>query len=149
MRSIIRSLAAGTLLAGLILGSTSATAFAAGAGASTSTYAIDEAWCFDDVVQVYCFDIDGVVHFTATPDGQELGVITEREDVVIYRGGEVIGAYRTVTHDTFIYSDDRFELQSVGHTRSVDGDLTCVSTVVLRIADYELVVDHATAPACH
>lgn len=110
---------------------------------------MDEAWCFDDVVLVYCFDIDGVVHFTTTPDGRELASITQREDVVIYQGGEVYGSYRTMTHDTFSYGEDRVTFQAVGHTRSTSGDLTCVSTVVLRIADYEIVVDHTTAPACH
>jgi hypothetical protein len=151
MRTFIRSIIAGTILASLLVTGVAGTVLAGSDGSRASDgFAIDEEWCFEDVTLTYCFDIEGMVRFISTAPGKSVVNIQEREDVVIYEDDVVVASYRTTTFDQLQMDDDGlFTVQSVGHTRSIDGDLTCVSTVVLRIADYEVVVDRATVPNCH
>ena len=151
MRSFFRSILAGAVLASLLVTGAGGTVLAGTANAPASDgFAIDEEWCFEDVTLTYCFDIEGMVRFTSTAPGKSIVNIQERQDVVIYEDETIVGSYRTTTFDQLQMDDDGlFTVQSVGHTRSSDGDVTCVSTVVMRIADYEVVVDKATVPSCH
>jgi hypothetical protein len=151
MRTFFRSVLAGAVLASLLVTGAAGTALGNTQNVRASDgYAIDEEWCFEDVTLTYCFDIEGMVRFVSTAPGKSIVNIQERQNVVIYEDDSIVGSYRTTTFDQLQMDDEGlFTVQSVGHTRSVDGDVTCVSTVVMRIADYQVVVDKASVPNCH
>jgi hypothetical protein len=49
---------------------------------------------------------------------------------------------------TMFVEGGQAEPQSVVHTRSTFGDQTCISSAVLKITDFEVVLDRWNAPDC-
>ena len=140
MRSL-RSLATGTLLAVAVLGVGASAALAALAQTERTTFADD--WCFDDVTLVYCTVSRGSLTVTITPDGVDRAVIHYREQVVVTDpSGVEVGRYAVVSQSVSTYGPDRQTMQDVSHVRAVGDGLRCVSQSVLRIADFEVTVDH-------
>jgi hypothetical protein len=148
MLSRIRSLAAGTALATLLVAAVASTAFAAGpAQPGRSTFSDDH--CFVDVTFTYCFEQDGALHFVVTPDGREMATITARERTLVYENGVLVGESRTVSVDKSLFEDGGLgTFTTVSHTNARFGDVKCVLTTVLKVTDYEVVVDHWNAPDC-
>jgi hypothetical protein len=152
MRLLKRPLFASVMLAVLVVGGGTATALAApGAAASPGRFTIDEAWCFQDGIggYNYCFEMNGSMHVTTKPDGRETATINLRQATVIRQNGVVIGESRTTSLDQFRFSDEGMDIQTVAHTRSEFGGQKCVATTVLKIVDYEVVIDHNLAPICY
>lgn len=149
MRSTIRSAATAGLFAVLALVAGSASFAPSVSAAETGRFEIDDTWCFQDVVLRYCFEIDGSLHWVTTPDGRERATIQARQTTVITNDGAFVGRSREVSLSQSLYVDggqsDHFE---VSHTSSTYGDETCVITAVLRITDFELVLDHWKGPGC-
>ena len=139
----VRTFITGSLLALAVLGGS---AVAVSAAPEKGTYVIDESWCFDDTVLIYCTEMTGTFRFAVSADGDERAVTHLVTDVVITDpSGAYVGAYTTRVNDQFRYdAAGGMTIKSVEKTRSVDGDLTCTSIAVLRIADYELQIDHRT-----
>ena len=148
MRSLFRSLGA-VVFALLVMTAGSSAALASGDGAETGRYTIDDEWCFDDVVLQYCFDVDGFVRYTATPDGRELATMNVRNRTVVFENGVVVGSSDVRSIDTSVYEDGaQVRTQSVVKTRVSFGDQTCVSTLVFKMVDYEVIVDRWNGPDC-
>ena len=148
MRSALRSIGA-IVFALLDMTAGSSAALAAGDGAETGRYTIDDAWCFDDVVLQYCFEVDGFVRYTATPDGRELATIHVRNRTVVYENDVVVGTSDVRSIDKSVYEDGgQVSTQSIVKTRATFGEQTCVSTVVFKMVDYEVVVDTWNGPDC-
>ena len=149
MRSILRSTMTAGLFAVLTLVAGSAGFAPSASAAEPGRFQIDDAWCFQDVDLRYCFEIDGSLHWVSTPDGRERATIQTRQTTVITDDGAFVGRSRVVGLSRSLYVDggqsDHFD---VSHTISTYGDETCVITAVLRITDFEVVLDHWNGPGC-
>jgi putative hemolysin len=149
MVSRLRSLAAGTALAVLLVGTVASTAFAAAGPAQPGRYTFSDDHCFADPSRTYCFEQAGALHFVVTPDGREMATITARERTLVYENGVLVGESRTVSVDKALFEAGGLgTFTSVSHTNARFGDVKCVLTTVLRVKDYEVVVDHWNAPDC-
>jgi hypothetical protein len=148
MRSYLRAVA-GSLLALVALGAGS-TAVLAATPAETGRDSIDDEWCFQDVVLRYCFDFDGFVSYVALPDGRERVTIRARETTVVTHDGAVVGESREVSIDKSLYVDGGLsDMHVVTHAQASFDDQTCTYTAVLRIDDYEVVLDQWNGPGCN
>src|SRR3982750_1512089 len=133
MVSRLRSLAAGTGLAILLLGAVASSAFA-GAPAQPGRYTFGDDYCFVDVTITYCFEQDGALHFVVTPDGREMATITARERTLVYENGVLVGESRTVSVDKSLFVDGGLgTFTMVSHTNASWSDITCVLTSVLKV----------------
>lgn len=131
------------LLALAALGPTAPASLAA--PADVDRYEFDATWCFDDVTRRYCFETDGFMHLVDTDAGRESATIHHRQRAVITGPDGYEASYTTLTHDRFIAAPDgSFRVHTVGHVRSSDGTTRCGSTTILRIVDYEVVIDRVT-----
>lgn len=140
MRSL-RSILSATALAVAVLGVGASIALAAPAQTERYTFADD--WCFDDVSLVYCTVSKGTLSVTITPDGVDRAVIHYREQVVVSDpAGVEVGRYAVVSQSISTYGPDRQTTQDITHVRSIGDGLRCVSQSVLRIADFDVTVDH-------
>jgi hypothetical protein len=148
MRSFFRAVAA-SILALYVLGAAS-TAVLAATPAETGRYSIDDEWCFQDVVLRYCFDFDGFVSYVALPDGRERVTIQARETTVVTRDGAVVGETREVSIDKTLFVDGGLsDMHTVTHAQASFDDQTCTYTAVLKIGDYEVVLDQWNGPGCN
>jgi hypothetical protein len=147
MRSSLRSLLSAAALAVAALLVAASAVFAS--TASPGRFTVDDAWCFDDVVLQYCFDQHYTVQFVDFADGDGWVKITGRATTDIYRDGVLVGTSRTVSNDRSVYVDGgQANLHTVEHTRSSFDGETCVITTVLRITDFEVVLDKWNGPGC-
>ena len=88
------------VLAMLLLPFGSGAVLAQGGGpATTDSYVIDEEWCFQEPVELFCFDMKGRSLTTTMSDGTFRNVLTLRERVVVTVDGVVVGGYTTNTVD--------------------------------------------------
>lgn len=144
----LRSLTAGVLLALTVLGAGAATVLAAPAESGRSELA--DAWCFDDITLVYCTEIDGFFSVVVTPDGSGKAVTHLRSRTVITdASGAYVGEYAVRTQDQFRYSaEGDVTMHEVTHTSARFDGMTCTGRSVLRIADFEVRIDHSTV-SCH
>jgi len=141
MRSLIRIVAPLVTVLAIALGGASS-ALAGSPNSSSSSWDLDAAWCHDDVVLVYCFDVSGKAQFVVN-DRKESVVTNQRFHTVIYKDGVQVGESTEVSLDKFsIRPDGTYVQQEVVHTKSVYGDETCSIQIVWRQADFETVVDH-------
>ena len=149
MRSLIRIVAPLVAVLAIALGGASS-ALAASPSGSSYSWDLDAAWCHDDVVLVYCFDVSGKAQFVA--NGHKESVVTnERFHTVIFKDGVQVGESTEASLDKFsIGLDGTYIQQEVVHTRSVYGEEVCSIQIVWRQAEFETVVDHwsggCTAP---
>ena len=141
MRSLIRLVAPVVATLAIALAGASS-ALAASPNGSSYSWDLDAAWCHDDVVLVYCFDVSGKAQFVVN-SRKESVVTNERFHTVIYKDGVQVGESTEVSLDKFsIRPDGTYVQQEVVHTRSVYGDEVCSIQIVWRQADFETVVDH-------
>ena len=148
MRSLLRSLSA-VAFALLVLTAGSSAALASSGSAETGRSTFDDEWCFDDVVLQYCFDVEGFVRYTATPDGRERVSIHSVNRTVVYEDGVVVGSSDVRSIDSSLYEDGgQVRTQSIVRTQASFGDQTCVTAVVFKMVDYEVVVDRWNGPDC-
>jgi hypothetical protein len=141
MRRPLRLLAPILAVAVLVLGGASS----ALAAASPSTASLDASWCFDDLTRVYCFEVTGTVNYLVTKLGSSAN-IHEITRTTFYEAGQYIGESKDVTADRFFFgADGTVVMHSVANTRSTLGDEACTYHMVLRIANYEAVVDHVAS----
>jgi hypothetical protein len=141
MRHPLRVLAPVLAVAALVLGGASS----ALAGATPSSASLDASWCFDDVSRQYCFEVTGTVKYLDTKLGSSAN-IHEITRTTFYEAGQYIGESMDVTADRFFFgADGTVVMQSVVNTRSTLGDEACTYHMVLRIANYEAVVDRVAS----
>lgn len=147
MRSL-RSLTAGALLALTVLGSGATAALAA--PADSTRFEVADAWCFHDVTLVYCTETDGFVSIVETPNGDQKAVTHLRSRTVITdAAGAYVAEYTVATQDQFRYSaDGDVTMHEITHTSATFDGQTCTGHSVLRIADFEVRIDHSTL-SCH
>lgn len=141
MRKLFR-LAVPVLAAAAIAIGSGSTALAA---ASPENMSLDESWCFDDVVLVYCFDVTGHATFKSNQAGESL-TVQQTTVTKVYEGGVYVGESKSVEQLRGVFANDGTTvLSSRIHTRSRVGEEDCVYHMVLKIVDYELAVDHTTS----
>jgi len=138
MRSLFRFVAP-VIAAGAIVLAGSSAALAAATPTSAS---LDAEWCFDDVVRVYCFDVEGTVMFLDNKAGSSVNV-HERTVTTYYEGGAYAGESRSVEMFRGVFQNDgTVVMQSKINTKSTAFGEDCSYRMVLKIVDYEAVVDH-------
>jgi len=141
MRNPLRLIAPVVAVVALVLGGASS----ALAAAQPSSASLDEAWCFQDITIQYCFDVTGTVKFLDNKAGSTVNIHAITETTVT-ESGVYVGESRSVEYLRGVFqADGTVVLQSLIHTRASFGDQTCSYHMVLRIADYEAVVDNVNS----
>ena len=141
MRHALRLLAPVLTAAVIVLGS----ATSALAAATPTKESLDASWCFHDVTLTYCFEVTGFVHYLDNKAGSSV-TSNQTTRTAFYENGEYIGSSKSVEQLRGVFQNDgTVVLQSSTHTQSRVGDESCHYEMVVRIADYEVVVDHVTS----
>jgi hypothetical protein len=147
MRSPLRSILASSIVAVALLaiGTTSALA----GNATPGRYTFGDAWCFDDVVLQYCFDNQHTLQVVEFADGDSFARISSRERTVVYRNGAVVAESLEISNDRSVFLDGGLaSMHTVSHVRYAGDGVTCSSTYLLKITDYELQIDRWNGPGC-
>jgi hypothetical protein len=99
----------------------------------------------------YCFDMNGQMVVTEFADGSSFATITSRQTTVIKENGVVVGQVAETQVDKSKFDGfGQVYLQSIAHTRSTTADgEKCVITSVLKIVDFQVVVDAWNGPGCN
>ena len=148
MPSTLRRVIVAAALAILTL-STGVAAVAAAGPAETGRYTFGDDYCFVDVNMTYCFEQAGALHFVVTPDGRDVATINWRQTTRFYQNGQLVGESREVSVDKSLFEEGGLAtFHTVSHTNTRFGEIRCVLTTVLKMKDYEIVVDHWNAPDC-
>ncbi len=105
-------------------------------------YDLSDAWCFQDVAELYC----NVQTGTFTIETKKNGVVIGRVNMVlkteVTADGAFVARYRTTTRQvTRTNPDGTYSFTSRERTRWTDGDETCITDVRLKIVDFEVIVD--------
>jgi hypothetical protein len=141
MRHPLRLIAPVVAVAALVLGGASS----ALAAAQPSSASLDTAWCFQDASTQYCFDVTGTVKYLDNKAGSTVDVHSITRTTV-YESGQYAGESRSVEFFRGVFqADGTVVLQSLIHTQSTVGNEDCTYHLVLRLADYEAVVDHVNS----
>jgi len=148
MRSLFRLVApVAAAFAIALAGASSALA----APASVTILPLDDDWCFTSQYggPTYCFDVEGQATIVENEAGSKL-TVNQRLDTTVIENGVVVSEISEVSllHSGY-RADGSGATQEVLHTRVTWGGETCTFATVLRIADFEVVVDHETEPVCH
>lgn len=155
MRPLARAILTASMLALVALAGSSPATFAASGAASSSAAApskYDFAWeyCWDGGSTDYCFDMNGRMVVTEFADGSSFATITSRQTTNIYENGVLVGTVAETALDRSAFDGfGQVSLQSVAHTNSTYQGEKCVITSVLRIVDFEVVLDHWNGPGCN
>ena len=141
MRTLFRLVAPVLAATAIVLTGASSTL----AAASVSSASLDADWCFQDGSIEYCFDVDGSVHYLDNQAGSTVNLHSITRTTV-YESGRYAGESKSVDSFRGVFeADGTVVMHSMIHTRSTVGDESCTYHLVLRLADYEAVVDHVTS----
>ena len=140
MRSL--RLITSTLLGAVLLLGLGGGAVFAGQGHVVETYDLDDAWCFDDVVQQYCFVQEGTFTIVTKHDGGTVGKVDMTLTVEVTADGAFVASYTTETkQDSRTNVDGTYSFTWRERTRWSDGEQTCDTATRLKIVDFEVIVD--------
>lgn len=115
------------------------------AAAQTQSVSLDADWCFQDGSTQYCFDVDGKAQFVDNQAGSSV-TINSITRTTVYESGAYAGESKSVQMFRGVFAaDGTVTMQSNVHTRATSGDETCTYKMVLRIVDYEFVLDHTVS----
>ena len=139
MRTSLRLLASTllgvTMLASIGVGSTLAKS-------DVQTYDVNDAWCFQDVVELYCSVQEGTLTVTTKSDGSEVGRLDAVVTVDITADGAFLASYRTVTRQiTRSAPDGSYSFTWSDKTRRTDSDGTCKIDMRFKVVDFHVVTD--------
>ena len=157
MQSLIRGLAATALVVAFGIGigagpgvSSVAAASPLASAMSSAGFDFDDEWCVDHGTTYDCAVVNAVLIVTSTPDGRDIARITYRQVVTSFAAdGTKIGHARDMSMDrTFFAGGGQGATFSVSHTRAVGELGSCVSTILFRIVDGELLVDRYAGAGC-
>ncbi|HEX5012861.1 MAG TPA: hypothetical protein VFV72_01790 [Candidatus Limnocylindrales bacterium] len=138
MRSLFRTLAPVIAALALILVGASLV-FAAGAASSAS---LDATFCYPDGATTFCYDIDGSIHYVDSSAGSAYTLQKTVRTTKFENGVEVGSAFSVQSGRGVFQADGTVVIATNLHTRStLDGE-PCTYRLVLRLVDYEVVVDH-------
>ena len=141
MRKALRLLAPALTAAVIALGS----ATSALAAATPTKESLEASWCFNDVTVTYCFEVTGFVHYLDNSAGSSV-TSNQTTRTSFYQNGEYIGSSKTVEQLRGVFQNDgTVVLQSSMHVQSRLGDEKCTYHMVVRIADFDVVVDHVNS----
>jgi hypothetical protein len=142
MRTFLRIAAPILAAVAIALGGASTALAGSPKAAAPYSWDLEAAWCFDDVVYQYCFDVDGKAQFVDT-NSRESVVAHQVVRTVISKDGVVVGDTTVISNDRFVFNaDGTYTQQVVELTRSDFAGETCRIAIVWRQADFETVVDH-------
>ena len=141
MRTLFRLVAPVLAAAAIVLAGASSTL----AAATPSSASLDADWCFQDSTTMYCFDVDGSVHYLDNQAGSTVNIHSITRTTV-YESGQYAGEAKSVESFRGVFqADGTVVMESKIHTRSTVGGEDCTYHMVLRLADYEAVVYHVTS----
>ena len=139
MRTSLRLLASTllgvALLASIGVGSTLAKG-------SVETFDVDDAWCFQDVVELYCSVQEGTMTVVTKDEGSSVGRLDAVVTVDITADGAFLASYRTVTRQiTRSAPDGSYSFTWSDKTRRTDSDGTCKIDMRFKVVDFHVVTD--------
>ena len=138
MRRFFLSFAPVVAAAALVLGGASS-AFAAGSASSAS---LDDSFCYPSGTSTFCYDIDGAIHFVDSKAGSAYTLEKRVTTTKIENGIEVGRAFSAQVSRGVFKADGTVVIDTITNTRStLDGE-PCTYRLVLRLVNYEAVVDH-------
>jgi hypothetical protein len=138
MRRLFLSFAPVIAAAALVLGGTTS-ALAAGSASSAS---LDADFCYPSGSTTFCYDIDGSIHFVDSSAGSAYTLEKQVRTTKLENGIEVGSAFSTQVGRGFFQADGTAVVDTIINTRStLDGE-PCTYRLVLRLVDYEAVIDH-------
>lgn len=150
MRPLFRSVAPIVAAVALALAGASSALAADPNAAGVTILPIDDEWCFTSQYggPTYCFDVDGQATIVDNGQGSKL-TVNQRVGTTVIENGVVVAEVAEVSllHSTYDADGDG-AVQEVVHSRASWDGQTCVFGSVLRIADFEVVVDHVTSVNC-
>jgi hypothetical protein len=138
MRRLFLSFAPVIAAAALVLGGATS-AFAAGSASSAS---LDANFCYTFDATTFCYDIDGSIHFVDSSAGSEYTLEKQVRTTKLENGVAVGSAFSTQVGRGFFQADGTAVIDTIINTRStLDGE-PCTYRLVVRLIDYEAVIDH-------
>ena len=138
MRRLFQSLAPVIAAAAFVLAGSSS-ALAAGDASSAS---LDANFCYPSGATTFCYDIDGSIHFVDSSAGSQYTLQKTVRTTKFENGVEVGKAFSTQVGRGTFQANGTVVIQTIINTRStLDGD-PCTYRLVLRLVDYEAVIDH-------
>ena len=137
MHRVLRILGPAVAAAAFVLAGASS-ALAAGSASSAS---LDANFCYPSGATTQCYDIDGAIHFVDSSAGSAYTLEKTVRTTKFENGVEVGKAFSTQVGRGTFQADGTAVIQTIINTRStLDGD-PCTYRLVLRLVDYEAVVD--------
>ena len=137
MRRLFQSLAPVIAAAAFVLtGSSSALA-----GGAASSASLDANFCYPSGATTFCYDIDGSIHFVDSSAGSQYTLQKTVRTTKFENGVEVGKAFSTQVGRGTFQADGTVVIQTIINTRSTLAGDSCTYRLVLRLVDYEAVVD--------
>jgi hypothetical protein len=138
MRRLFLSFAPVIAAAALVLGGATS-ALAAGSASSAS---LDASFCYPSGSTTFCYDIDGSIHFVDSSAGSAYTLEKQVRTTKFENGIAVGSAFSTQVGRGVFQADGTAVVDTIINTRStLDGE-PCTYRLVLRLVDYEAVIDH-------
>jgi hypothetical protein len=138
MRRFLLSFAPVVAAAALVLGGASS-ALAAGSASSAS---LDTSFCYPSGTSTFCYDIDGSIHFVDSNAGSSYTLEKQVRTTKLENGIVVGSAFSAQVGRGTFQADGTVVIDTITNTRStLDGE-PCSYRLVLRLVDYEAIVDH-------
>jgi hypothetical protein len=137
MRRFFLSFAPVVAAAALVLGGASSAL-----AASPSSTSLDASFCYPSGASTFCYDIDGAIHYVDSAAGSAY-TLEQRVRTTRFENGIAVGSAFSVQKSRGVFrTDGTVVIDTVTHTHStLDGE-PCSYRLVLRLVDYEAVVDH-------
>jgi hypothetical protein len=143
MRRFLRILGPAVAAAAFVLTGASS-AFAAGSASSAS---LDATFCYPSGATMFCYDIDGAIHFVDSIAGSSYTLEKTVRTTKYENGVEVGSAFSTQVGRGVFEADGTVVIETIINTRSSLNDAPCTYRLVVRLVDYEAVV-HQTLNTC-
>ena len=139
MRHSLRLVASTILGAGILLTIGVGSTFAK---PTIEKYDLGDAWCFQDVIEMYCTVEKGTFTIETKDDGSSIGRMNLTTKVEVTAGGIFVARYTTKSHqETRSDADGSYTFSSRDRTKWTDGEQKCTSDIRLKIVDFEVVID--------
>ncbi len=113
------------------------------AAGSASSASLDQSFCYPSGATTFCYDITGSIHYVDSGAGSAYTLEKTTRTTKFEAGVEVGSAFSTQHGRGVFAADGTVVIDTILNTRStLDGE-PCTNRLVLRLVDYEAVVDQS------
>jgi hypothetical protein len=110
------------------------------AAGSASSASLDASFCYGSGSTLFCYDIDGSLHFVDSRAGSQYTLEKTVRTTKFENGIETGGAFSVQVGRGFFQADGTVVIDTITNTRSTLNGEPCVYRLVARLVDYEAVV---------